>query len=120
MVGDGDATMAVPGPGFGDEVEAGTGVAKAPLEEGTGVAGDEVGGGGGVAVVKDGDDFGLAVGFEGVEGGEEGVEGTPVVDEDGGDGGGVLAFVVEDRVWVCSAGCWMPLSGAVGLTGVGA
>src|SRR5271168_2695649 len=62
--GDVDAVMAVPGPGFGDEDEAGTGVAEALLEEIAGIAGDEVGGGGGVAVVDDADG---AAGLAGAE-----------------------------------------------------
>jgi len=61
VVGDGNAAMAIPSPGFGDEVEAGTGISKTLLEQGPGVAGDEVGGGGGVAVVEDGDDLGFRV-----------------------------------------------------------
>ena len=44
--GDVDAVMAVPGPGLGDEDEAGAGVAEALLKELASVAGDEVGGGG--------------------------------------------------------------------------
>src|SRR5580692_3811816 len=60
--GDVDAVMSVPGPGLGDEDEAGAGVAEALLQEVAGVAGDEIGGGGGVAVVNDADDAaGLAV-----------------------------------------------------------
>src|SRR5207302_3258220 len=79
--GDVDAVVAVPGPGFGDEEEAGAGVAEAFLEEFAGVAGDEVGGGGGVAEVDDTDGAaGLAV-VEVAEGGVEVVEGSVAIVE---------------------------------------
>src|SRR5271170_3046472 len=89
-----DAVMAVPGPGFGDEDEAGAGVAEALLEEVAGVPGDEVGGGGGVAVVDDANSAAGLAGVEFAEGRVEVVEGAVVVDEElgiesgvGGDGG---------------------------------
>ena len=88
--GDVDAVMAVPGPGLGDEDEAGAGVAEALLEEIAGVAGDEVGGGGGVAVVDDADGAAGLAGVEVAEGGVEVVEGAVVVDEE-------LGF--EGRSW---------------------
>ncbi len=81
--------MAVPGPGFGDEDEAGAGVAEALLEELAGVAGDEVGGGGGVAVVDDADVALVWSGAEIFEGSVEVVEDAVVVDEEFGLEGGV-------------------------------
>ncbi len=93
--GDVDAVMTVPGPGLGDEDEAGACVAEALLQEVAGVAGDEVGGGGGVAVVDDANGAaGLAV-VEFAEGCVEVVEGAVVVEEElrfeGGVGGGLDA-----------------------------
>ena len=87
--GDVDAVMAVPGPGLGDEDEAGAGVAEALLEEIAGVAGDEVGGGGRVAVVDDADGAAGLAGAEVAEGGVEVVEGAVVVEEELGFEGGV-------------------------------
>ena len=108
--GDVDAVMAVPGPGLGDEDEAGAGVAEALLEEIAGVAGDEVGGGGGVAVVDDADGAAGLAGVKVAEGGVEVVERAVVVDEElgvegrvGGDGGGAANFWLgdgEDRGWL--------------------
>ncbi len=101
--GDVDAVMAVPGPGLGDEDEAGAGVAEALLEEVAGVAGDEVGGGGRVAVVDDADGVAGFAGAEIAEGGVEVVEDAVVVDEElgieggvGGDGGVVTDFGLGD------------------------
>ena len=79
--GDVDVVMAIPGPGFGDEDEAGASVAEALLEEVASVAGDEVGGGGGVAVVNDTDVVAPA-GVELAEGLVEVVEGSVVVDQE--------------------------------------
>ena len=93
--GDVDAVMAVPGPGLGDEDEAGAGVAEALLKEIASVAGDEVGGCGGVAVVDDADGAARLAAAEVAKGGVEVVERAVAVDEElgieGGVGGGLEA-----------------------------
>ncbi len=87
-----DAVMAVPGPGLGDEDEAGASVAEALLEKLTGIAGDEVGGGGGIAVVEDADWMVALAGGEVEERGVEVVEGSCVVGEEFAFEGGVGGF----------------------------
>ena len=80
-----DAVVAVPGPGFGDQHEAGAGVAEAILQQLAGVAGDEVGGGGRVAVVHDADRPGALAFGEIVERGVEVVEAAAVIHKVGAD-----------------------------------
>jgi hypothetical protein len=96
--GDVDVVMAVPGPGLGDEDEAGAGVSEPFLKKLAGVAGDEVGGSWRVAVVDDADG---AAGFSGAEIAErliEVVEHAVAVDEELGVEGGVGGYggVVAD------------------------